>query len=160
MAGNATSDWKPPFEFYFLVDFQNMNGQRFQASFSEVNGIGWSFSTASKTTDSNEKLQMPTGISYPNLTLKRALDTSGDEFYNWIQNCLKMIFMSGSTGAAKKKACDVVIKLLNKEGRPVAAWSCNYAYPIKYSVSGLDAGRSGLAMETIELVYNRIERVT
>lgn len=159
MAGNTTSEWNLPVEFYFLVEFQSMSGQRFQASFSEVNGIGWHFPTEAKTTDSNEKLQMPMGISFPNLTLKRALDTSGDKFYNWIQNCLKMIFLSGNAGAAKKRACDVVIKLLNKDGQPLAAWSCNHAYPVKYEVSGLDAGRSGLAMETIELVYNRLERI-
>ncbi|MCF2738665.1 phage tail protein [Phocaeicola barnesiae] len=159
MAGNTTSEWNPPVEFYFLVEFQSMSGQRFHASFSEVNGIGWHFSTEAKTTDSNEKLQMPTGVSYPSLTLKRALDTSGDDFYNWIQNCLKMVFLSGNAGAAKKRACDVVIKLLNKDGQPLAAWSCNHAYPVKYEVNGLDAGRSGLAMETIELVYNRLERI-
>lgn len=70
-----------------------------------------------------------------------------------------MVFLSGNAGAAKKRACDVVIKLLNKDVQPLAAWSCNHAYPVKYEVNGLDAGRSGLAMETIELVYNRLERI-
>lgn len=159
MADNKVSDWAPPVAFYFLVEFQTMSGQRFQTSFSEVNGIGWHFSTEPKMTDANEKLQMPTGVSYSNLTLKRSLDVTGDMFYNWIQNCLKMVFLSGNAGAAKKRACDVVIKLLNKDGQPLAAWSCNHAYPVKYDVSGLDAGRSGLAMETVELVYNRLERI-
>lgn len=38
-----TSEWDPPMEFYFPVEFQNMSGQRVQASFSEVNGIGRHF---------------------------------------------------------------------------------------------------------------------
>lgn len=159
MAESATSNWELPVEFYFLIDFQNMNGQRFQASFSEVDGIGWNFSIESKKTDGNKELQMPTGISYPNLTLKRSLDVTGDSFQNWIQNCLKMTFLTGNVRAAGKKAHDVVIKLLNKDGQPLAAWSCNHAYPVKYSVSKLDAGNSGLAMETIELMYNRLERI-
>lgn len=159
MAGDTKSDWIPPVEFYFSVEFQNMNGQRFQASFSEVNGIGWRFSTEPKPIDSNEKLKMPIGLSYSNLVLKRPLDVSGDQFYGWIQNCLKLVFLSGNAKAAEKKNYDVVIKLLNKEGQPLAAWACNHAYPVKYDVSGLDAGRSGLAMETIELVYNRLERI-
>lgn len=159
MTDNAASNWNLPVEFYFLIEFQNMNGQRFQASFSEVEGIGWSFSTEPKTTDANEKLQMPTGVSYPNLILRRSLDVTGDMFHNWIQNCLKLIFLNGNAGAAGKKARDVVIKLLNKDGQPLAAWSCNHAYPVRYNVSKLDAGHSGLAMETTELVYNRLERI-
>lgn len=159
MAANKVSDWTLPVEFYFLVEFQTMSGQRFQASFSEVSGIGWNFSTEPKMTDANEKLQMPTAVTYPNLILKRSLDVTGDMFYNWIQDCLKMVFLSGNVGAAKKRVCDVVIKLLNKDGQPLAAWSCSHAYPVKYDVSGWDAGRNGLAMETIELVYNRLERI-
>lgn len=158
MAGNTT--WNPPVEFYFLVDFQSMSGQRFQASFSEVDGIGWSFSTVSRTTDSNGKILIPTEISHPNLILKRPLDTSGDNFYNWIQDGVKKMFLIPITKQAYyQKTCDVVIKLLNKDGQPLAAWSCDHAYPIKYSVSGLDAGRSGLVIETVELVYNRLERI-
>lgn len=159
MTDETAQGWNPPVEFYFLVEFQSMGGQRFQASFSEVGGIGWHFPTETKTTDSNERLQMPVGVSYPNLTLKRPLDTSGDGFHNWIQNCLKMIFLSGNTAAAKKRACDVVIKLLDKEGQPLVAWSCNHAYPVKYGVGGLNAEHSGLARETVELVYNRLERI-
>ena len=160
MAGNSpTIHWDPPVEFYFLIDFQTMSGQRFQSPFSEVNGIGWSISTEEKPTDTNGRLQMPTGMSYPHLVLKRALGVSDDEFYNWTQNCLKLIFLSGNASAVKKRACDIVIKLLNKDGNPLAAWACDHAYPIKYTVSGLNAERSGLVTETIELVYNRLERV-
>ena len=42
MAGNAASDWLPPVEFYFRVDFQNMNGQMFKTSFAEVRASGGS----------------------------------------------------------------------------------------------------------------------
>ena len=71
-----------------------------------------------------------------------------------------MMFLSGgSDGVKKRKACDVVIKLLDYSGHPLAAWSCNHAYPVKYSVGGLNAERSGLVIETVELVYNRLERL-
>lgn len=160
MADNMTSDWIPPVDFYFLVNFQNMNGVKFRASFSEVDGMGWNFSTESKTTDSNGKLQMPTGISYSRLTLKRPLEPLTEDFSKWINNCTMIMLLSGGTGSVEKnKACDVIIKLLDKSGQPLAAWSCNHAYPVKYTVGSLDAGRSGLIMETVELVYNRLERL-
>lgn len=160
MADNAASGWTPPVDFYFLVDFQNMNGQRFQTSFSEVDGMGWNFSTESKTTGSNEELQMPTGISFTKLTLKRPLQPLSEAFTKWINNCAAIMFLPGGTGGVtKRKACDVVVKLLDKSGQPLAAWSCNHAYPVRYTVGGLKADRSGLAIETVELVYNRLERL-
>lgn len=160
MADNATSDWTLPVSFYFSVEFQNMNGQRFQASFSEVSGLGWNYTTITKDTDSAEKQKMISAITHPNLILKRPLDTTGDEFSTWVQNCMKAMLVSNSdSGVKNHRACDVVIKLLDSNGEPLAAWSCNHAYPIKSEVSGLDAGRAELAMETIELVHNRLERV-
>lgn len=160
MADNPTSDWSLPVSFYFSVEFQNMNGQRFQASFSEVSGLGWNYTTTTKETDSAEKQEIITAITHPNLILKRPLDTTRDEFSAWVRNFMRaMLVTNFNSGVKKHKVCDVVIKLLDSNGKPVAAWSCNQAYPIKFEVSGFNSGRAELAMETIELVHNRIERV-
>lgn len=160
MADNATSDWTLPVSFYFSVEFQNMNGQRFQASFSEVSGLGWNYTTTTKETNPAGKKEIITAITHPNLILKRPLDTTGDEFSTWVKNFMRAMLVSNSdSGVKKHKACDVVIKLLDSNSKPLAAWSCNHAYPIKIEVSGFDSGRAELAMETIELVHNRLERV-
>lgn len=55
-------------------------------------------------------------------------------------------------------ALDMVITLQSQANVPVAAWLCSHCYPIGCSLSGLDAARSGLAMETVTLNCNRLER--
>lgn len=160
MNGGTTSGWDTPVEFYFLVDFQNMNGQTFRASFSEVSGIGWDLSTVQQDTGTNGKMPVPAGFSHPRLVLKRPLAPLDEEFASWVSNCMKMMFLSGAdSGVRNRKVCDVVVKLLDKGGQPLAAWSCNHAFPLKYTLGGLNAEHSGLAFETVELEYNRLERL-
>lgn len=160
MTGNTASDWSPPVSFYFRVDFQNMNGQMFKASFAEVNGIGWNFTLDTAPGNSNGKHPMPLSVSYDRLTLKRPLTPLTEDFAKWVNTCLKLMFLPGGNKAvSEKKACDVIVKLLDQSGQPVAAWSCNHAFPVKCSLGELQADNNRLAMESIELVYNRLERL-
>lgn len=131
----------------------------FQASFAEVSGIGWNFITEEKTGNENQKQKMLQGISYGNITLKRPVASLDDPFSKWVNSCLTLMLLSGSKGWIRKKACDVIIKLLDANGKPLVGWACYYAYPMKYDVSSLNAEKSGLAMETVILTYNRLERV-
>ena len=68
---NNMSDWVYPVDYYFLVDFQNMYGLKFQASFFEVSNIGWTINTEEKVTDSNECMLIPKNISNQKVSLKR-----------------------------------------------------------------------------------------
>ncbi len=157
---NNMSDWVYPVDYYFLVDFQNMYGLKFQASFFEVSNIGWRINTEEKVTDSNEAILMPKNISPQKVSLKRPVSPISDDLASWVNRCATMMYLpGGSSGVYYKKACDVVIKLLDKSGNPIAAWSCNHAYPVSYSLSALKSDSSGLTIETIELAYNRLERI-
>lgn len=160
MSDNTESSWIPPVEFYFRVDFQNQNGLKFQASFGEVSGIGWNFSTISRKTSENEKIQLPNSLNYSNIILKRPVAPLSEAFAKWVNSCLSLMILSGSNDNwIKKKSCDVIIKLLDCAGKPLAAWACYHAYPVKYTIGGLNAANSGLVMETLEMTYNRLERV-
>ena len=52
---------------------------------------------------------------------------------------------------------NVLVALLNDEGLPAAAWLFWKAYPVKWSVSDLDADVNGVAIETMELAYTRFQ---
>ena len=158
MAGN-NSNWDYPVNFYFQVDFQNMNGRKIKASFYEIDGLGWGFNTVSKTDNTNSNLTMPVGIAPGTLTLKRPLVPFDDDFTSWIDKCSRIMTLPGASSLRKRWTYDVVVKLLNVSGQPLAAWSFERAFPTKYSLSQLKADSSGLAMETIVLEYSRIERV-
>ena len=148
------SSWDYPVNFYFQVDFQNMNGQKMKASFYEIEGLGWSFNTVRKSDNSNQKVSMPTSVESGTLTLKRPL-VLNDDFTSWIEQCSKIM----SLKKRKKWTYDVVVQLLNVKGSPIAAWSFERAFPQKYSLGQLKADSSGLAMETITLEYTSIKRV-
>lgn len=157
MAGNNSS-WEYPVNFYFQVDFQNMNGKIIKASFYEIEGLGWSFNTESIDDNLNHKVSIPTGYASGTLTLKRPL-VLDDEFTFWIDKCSRIITILRGRSLTKKWTYDVVVKLLNAKGSPIAAWSLERVFPQKYSLGQLKADSSGLAMETIVLEYSRIERV-
>ena len=157
MAGNNSS-WEYPVNFYFQVDFQNRNGKIMKASFYEIDGLGWSFNTESTKDNSNSKVSMPTGVASGTLTLKRPLILD-DEFTSWIDQCSRIMTLPGGSSLRNKWTYDVVVKLLNAEGSPIAAWSFERAFPTNYKLGQLKADSSGLAIETIDLEYSRIERV-
>ena len=54
---------------------------------------------------------------------------------------------------------DMVIKLLREDGTPLVGWNCSRAYPVKWSLGGLSSLESGLAMESIVICCNRVERL-
>lgn len=150
---NAASDWTLPVNFYFLVDFQS-KFDHFQTSFMEVSGLEMRLKSNKKKNDSNVDVNMPTGISYGKITLKRAVPTSNNDiFTQWAYKCLK---------ADKEKmivSYDMIIKILDQEGKPVVGWNCSHAYPLKWSLGDLNAQKSDLVMETVVMGCNRIDRI-
>jgi phage tail-like protein len=49
---------------------------------------------------------------------------------------------------------NVIVTLLNDMHLPVAAWYVVNAFPVKWSISGLDAEKSAVVIETLEFEYN------
>ena len=54
---------------------------------------------------------------------------------------------------------DLVIKLLDLKGKPLAGWLCRHAYPIKWQLEALDSVGSALSCETITLAYGSMKRL-
>ena len=133
MAGNATSDWTLPVQFYFRVDFQR-GKEHFQASFLEVNGLNMQLQTKNKLNDEMIRIQVPNGLSHGNVTLKRPLMPLSDKFTEWINGCFTYIEKSPREIKA--------FKLLNKDGKPLAGWLCSHAYPIQWNLDSLDSMKS------------------
>lgn len=152
-AGQA--DWTFPVQFYFRVDFQR-GKEHFQTSFMEVAGLDMQMQTTERPGDVMARVQVPNGLSHGNITLKRPLMPLSDSFSEWMNGCFS--FMERQS--RQVKAFDMVIKLLDKEGKPLAGWLCSHAYPVRWNLAGLDAIKSGLAKESIVLACNRLKRIT
>lgn len=144
--------WSLPTSFYFRVDFQR-GSNHFQASFMEISGLGMQITTENK--GSVVSYKMPTGISHSDITLKRPLTPNSEKFTTWINNWQN--WMEGRDG--RMEVYDLVIKLLNSNGKPLAGWLCRHAYPIGWKLDTLDSVRSQLSSETIVLTYSSMKRL-
>lgn len=96
-----------------------------------------------------ETLKLPATRRPPSVTLKRGL-TSNLELSAWHE--LAML----DNEAAQKS---VTLTMLNAEGRPVARWQFENAWPSKYGVSGTGAGAGSVMFETVTIVAEKLERV-
>lgn len=147
------NNWAPPVEFYFQVQF-HLGSQRFTASFQEVSGLEQELKLQelSQAGDDGVKIRLPKEVVHGNITLKRALEPLTEDISNWVNKC----FNYATNGFISP--CNMVISLMDSGGKSVACWSCNHAFPIKWNLGTLDAQRSGLAIETMTITYNRLER--
>ena len=151
-ANSNQQEWTQPVTFYFRVDFQR-ESKHFRASFMEISGLGMQIKTENKGSVVNYKV--PTGISHNDITLKRPLAPYSEEFTAWINNWQN--WMEGRDG--RIEAYDLIIKLLNSDGKPLAGWLCRHAYPVDWKLDKLDAIGSEMSCETIVLTYSSMKRL-
>ena len=116
-------------------------------SCSEVSGLETEYE---KITYRAEKL------SHGDITLKRPVMPLSEPFTVWMNDC----FNSMKTMEKKIRTFDMVIKLLNSQGKPLAGWLGRHAYPVKWSLINLDAAKSELSNETITMICASLKRIT
>lgn len=162
MVGNLSellNTWAPPVSFFFMVVFQKRGYPIFKASFYEVSGLSWSFDVSAITGNEGKSQQFPDEMKYTRLVLKRPVGILCDSLTEWIEECQGYLYHYDKGGLRIIRTYDVVIHLLDKVSIARAAWQCSNAYVAKWSLGNFDSDKSGLAFETIELVYSRMDRV-
>jgi len=87
-----------------------------------------------------------TQVSYPAVILERGLAL--DELWKWAQ--------AAADGDIQRK--NVRIRLENEAGEKVWAWQLDWAMPVKWSCSDLDAASSQVAVESLELAHHGLRR--
>lgn len=123
------------------------------AAFSELQGITSEVEPVElmESTDKEVVLKKSIGRIKPaTITLKRGKNTSL-ELWAWHEAVL-----SGNIVAARK-SCSLV--MYSTDGKPVARYHLEHAWPSKLEISALKAGSSETVMETVTIVSERIQRV-
>jgi phage tail-like protein len=143
----------PPVGFRFSVNFHG-SSQQIDASFSEVSGISAQLTTEEiiEGGENRFKHRLPLQMSYTPLVLKRGVVTAKSDLFDWI----KKSFANGLN--AEKRAIELQnldLNLLDDSNNKLITWTFIGAYPIKFDISGLKADSNQLAIETIELSYQR-----
>ncbi len=156
MPDGNNNNWIPPVSFYFNVVFQ-WGSQQATASFMEVSGLEMEIGTKGINPLGNDGGQtLPTGeIKHSNIVLKRPLEAIDREIAKWVKECFS--FMVGKN---KIRPCLLIISLLDADGQPYASWECMQAFPIKWSLSPMNAEESKLSIETLTLTCKTLERIS
>lgn len=90
------------------------------------------------------KLKMPGMQKYPNVTMKRGVFRSDNDYFNW--------WNTVSLNTVERR--DVIVSLLNEAHEPVMVWKIKNAWPTKIGSTDLKADGNEIAIESIELAHD------
>lgn len=90
-----------------------------------------------------------TRTSHSNIVLKRGI-TFSDDLWKWYQDVV--------SGKIIRKSGEIIVK--DDRGKSTAAWSFNNALPLRISGPELNAMQSQVAIETLELSHEGLERLS
>jgi len=131
--------------FNFLVEISGIT----QAGFSDCSG----FSATNDPIEYREGGQitsprkLPGMTKYTNITLKWGL-TDNRELYDWFRDVVK--------GKIVRKTGSIIVRDL--DGSEKVRWNFFDAWPTKFDHPDFSAKNNEIAIETLELVVERIER--
>lgn len=136
----------PPVSFHFKVEFTGIEEQETDMQFQSVSGLSVDIETEefAEGGENRFKHKFPVRTKFPNLILKRGMVTSS-KLIDWCRDAIESF---------QFQPVDLTVKLLNEKHEPLVTWNIVHAYPVKWSVSDLNAEESKLTVETIELAYN------
>lgn len=151
----------PPVGYYFVVNFLHggIIGDPFNITgllsmdmkFQKVSGITAEVETK-KVKEGGENLfshKLPQGVTYNNLILERGM----------VIGSLLNVEFNVAMSTFQFTPSNVIVSLLDETDFPIANWVFRRAYPVKWSVSDLDASQNSVIIEKMELAYSRFQSV-
>jgi phage tail-like protein len=123
------------------------------ATFSELQGITTSVEVVDFIESSDKEVVMkklPGKRTPPTVMLKRGKNDSM-ELWAWHEAVLQ------GNMAAARRSCSLV--MYNVDGKPVARYHLEDAWPAKIEIGALKAGASEVLMESVTLTCTHIQRV-
>ena len=143
MATGARVD--PYRNFSFLVEIDGIT----QAGFSDASGFGASTDPIEYREGGETKTvrKLPGLTKYTNITLKWGL-TDSRELYDWYKDVVN--------GKIERKSGSII--LLDLEGNEKVRWNFFDAWPTKWDGPDFTAKGNDVAIETLELAHERVER--
>jgi phage tail-like protein len=88
-----------------------------------------------------------TQVVYPVIVLERGLAL--DDLWKWAQSAADGLFVQRKT---------VWIRVQNEANEPTWSWRVEYALPVKWTASDLDAEKSPVVMESLELAHHGLRK--
>lgn len=142
--------------FHFMVQFELDTAKTVDVRFQSVTGLDSTIETESFKEGGENRFEhvVPTRRKYGPLILKRGLlgpSTSG------VTRWLKDTFDNNVPGTHYQVLNTIIVKLLDEERQPLMTWTVNNVWPRSWKVGELNAERSEVLLETLELNYNYLK---
>jgi phage tail-like protein len=126
---------------YEIATFQELTGIVSEVDSSEY----WETSP-----DGTSTSKLPGKVKPPEITLKRGMNGSL-ELWSW-HEAVRM----GNLGAARRSC---TLTMFNSQGKPVAKYWLEKAWPKKMDLAGLKAGSGEALIETVVFTAEHIQRI-
>jgi len=154
-AALGPKDWYPVPGFYFRVLVVGIAPTTDDCSFKEVSGIEVEMQTETVEEGgvNSHTWELPKGMKYNNLILKRGVMPSVSFLSTWVQ----MVMATDFTEPISPK--DIVVVLNNENGVPLYAWGFANAYPVKWVIDPLDSMKNDYLVESIEFKYQFFRQI-
>lgn len=160
------SDYYPPAGYSFRLQMVSPAAAAEDAGFQEVSGLSMEMDTENYREGGQNLFThcLPSGVKGGRLVLKRGLIVLQKALYNWcagvlqgglvapvqVKNFNLQLLANNSTDEAAVTAAGATV---SGAGDVLKAWTLYRVWPLKWEVSGLDALRGHLVVESLELSY-------
>lgn len=140
----------PPVGFHFKVEVLGLTPVADDLRFVEVGGLTIEVTTEEMAEGGENRFvqRYPGRSKYSDLVLKRGL-LKGSKVWEWAQNCIENLDIDPR---------DVNVTLLNEQHEPLMTWHLVGAFPVKWSISDLNATANAFVVETLTLSYRFFRR--
>ena len=132
--------------FRFLVEIEGITS----GGFSRVKGLSREvkFESYREGGVNDYEHKLITQVLYPVVILERGLAL--DDLWTWAQ----------ATADGEVRRRTIRIRLQNEANEKMWAWQVEYALPVKWTASDLDAQTSPVVIETLELAHHGLRKAT
>ena len=135
----------PPLGFHFKVEVLGLSNRSDDLRFTEVSGLSFEVAAEEVPEGGENRFvqKYPGRTKYADLVLKRGL-LKNSEVWNWLER---------SVDTLEIEPKDVDVTLLNEDHEPLMTWHLVMAWPVKWSVSDLNATNNAFLVESLQLSY-------
>jgi phage tail-like protein len=131
-----------------------LDGREAVGMFRECSGLDSETTVIEQTSVDAKGLpfvrKVPGATKWSNITLKRGVDTSQD-LWKWRDTVVKE--------GPDKARCDGTIELLDYDQKPIATYTFDQGWPLKYTGATLNAAGNEVAVEEIQICHEGMTRM-
>jgi phage tail-like protein len=148
-AATTIEPYYPPVSFYFEVKIVGITSSG-DSGFAEADGLEAELGVMEIKEGGENRFthRLPDRATSGKLTLKRGVMTASSELAKWCKATIESDFSAAFTTR------DINVSLLNENGKPLLVWTFSNAWPVKWSIAGLDSKKNEVALETLEFSYS------